>query len=327
MHASFHRLASKFRYLLRGRAIDHDLARELDFHTEMLAEDQRRLGFDEGAAILIARRKMGNTTLMTEYSRDAWLIAWLDNLVRDLRYALRAFARNPGFTLVATVTLALGIGANAAIFQLVDTVLLRTLPVEQPGELLTVRSPLSYWRYEQLRDRNEVFSGVLAARALTSVTATLDGQSIGHPTTELVSGNYFSLLGVQPVIGRAIAPDDDRGVGGGPVAVISHAFWQRAFAGSPGYLAARCGCTAAPWAAAPADSSPTLRAYLARRRSSADHHRCCATAVLRRDRRQSRGRLGADHDAAAPDSRARVDHAPDGFLGLRDGPAEALRRS
>jgi hypothetical protein len=95
------RLRNKLRYLLRGSRIDEDLAQELDFHREMLVRDEERLGRSHETALLNARRKMGNTTLMTEYSRDAWIIAWVDTLARDIRYALRSSARNPGFTLVA----------------------------------------------------------------------------------------------------------------------------------------------------------------------------------------------------------------------------------
>ena len=118
------RLRNKLRYLMRGSRIDEDLARELDFHRDMLVRDEEQLGRSRETALLNARRKMGNTTLMTEHSRDAWIISWFDTLVRDIRYALRSFARNPAFTAVALLTLALGIGANAAIFRLVDTVML-----------------------------------------------------------------------------------------------------------------------------------------------------------------------------------------------------------
>ncbi len=222
----------------------------------MLAEDSERLGYSREAAVLHARRRMGNTTLMTEYSRDAWIIAWLDTLIRDIRYALRSFARNPGFTLVAVLTLALGIGANAAIFQLVDTVMLRVLPVRQPQELLTIRRTFSYWQFEQLRDRNEVFSGIIGARTLESGTLTADDQPLGHGSIELVTGNYFPLLGVQPVLGRPITPDDDRSAGSGPVAVISYGLWQRAPASNPTRRQPR------------SPPSPSLPSSVLRRRSS-----------------------------------------------------------
>jgi predicted permease len=179
---------------------------------------------------------MGNTTLMTEYSRDAWIISWLDTLVRDVRYALRSSARNPGFTLVALLTLALGIGANTAIFRLVDAVMLRALPVERPDELLAIRGSFSYWRFEQFRDRNGVFSDSIGTRIVPDVTMATGDQPLGTGSAELVTGNYFSVLGVRPVLGRPITPDDDRAAGAGPVAVISHGLWTRAFAASPDVL-------------------------------------------------------------------------------------------
>jgi predicted permease len=227
------RLRNKLRHLLRGGRFDEELARELDFHRDMLIRDEERLGRTREAAMLNARRKMGNTPLMIEYSRDPWLIAWLDTLARDLRYALRSFARNPAFTAVALLTMALGIGANTAIFRLVDAVLLRSLPVERPAELLSVRGNFSYWRFEQLRDRNEVFSGMVGTRIVRDVNMALGNQPIGTGGAALVTGNYFSVLGVRPVLGRPILPDDDRAAGAGPVAVISHGLWKRAFAGSP----------------------------------------------------------------------------------------------
>src|SRR5215472_3140051 len=130
------RFRNRLRYLLTGKEIDHALAQEIEFHRDMLARDERRLGRSPQRALANATRRMGNTTLMTEYSREAWLIAWLDTLVRDVRYALRSFGRSPMLTIVAVLTLALGIGANAAIFHLVDTVMLRALPVDRPDELV-----------------------------------------------------------------------------------------------------------------------------------------------------------------------------------------------
>ena len=230
------RFRNQLRYLLTGKHIDRTLAQEIEFHRDMIARDERRLGHSPEMAMANATRKMGNTTLMTEYSREAWLIAWLDTLVRDIRYALRSFARYPAFTLVALLTLALGIGANAAIFRLVDTVMLRSLPVERPDELVAIRGSYSYWRFEQIRDRNDVFSGLIGSRIVNDVTITGENQRLGNASVALVSGNYFSLLGVRPSIGRSITPDDDRAAGTGTVAVISHGLWQRAFGASPDVL-------------------------------------------------------------------------------------------
>jgi len=229
------RLRNKLRYLVDGRRIDRDVARELDFHRDMLTEDERRLGRSDAAAALNARRRMGNTTLMTEYSREAWMIAWFDAFVRDVRYALRSFRRNPLFTSVALLTLALGIGANAAIFRLVDTVLLRALPVKHPESLVAVRATVSYWFFEQFRDRNTAFADVVGVRALVSARLTSDDQSLGATTTELVTGNYFDVLGVTPVLGRPLMKTDDV-VGAPPVAVIGYGLWRRAFGGSPSVL-------------------------------------------------------------------------------------------
>jgi hypothetical protein len=226
------RLRNKLRYLFRADRIDRDLEQELDFHRDMLTEDQERLGQSHGTAVLTARRKLGNTALMTEYSRDAWIISWLDTLVRDVRYALRSFAKNPAFTTVALLTLALGIGANTAIFRVVDAVMLRSLPAQRPEELLAIRGSSSYWRFEQIRDRNQVFSATAGARPLTAATLSSGDQPLGKATTQLVTGNYFSVLGVNTILGRSITPDDDRAPGAGPVAVISYGFWQRAFGGS-----------------------------------------------------------------------------------------------
>ena len=231
----FTRLRSKLRYLVHGRRIDDDVARELDFHRDMLVEDEERLGRTHEAAMLNARRRMGNTTLMVESAREAWIVAWFDALVRDVRYALRSFARYPAFTSVALLTLALGIGANAAIFRLVDTVLLRALPVRHPEHLVALRANASYWFFEQLRDRNTVFTDVIGVRTLVSATLTSDNQPLGATKTELVTGNYFDVLGVTPVLGRPLMKTDDV-VGAPPVAVIGYGLWQRAFGGSPSVL-------------------------------------------------------------------------------------------
>jgi hypothetical protein len=230
------RFRSKLRYWFRGERIDRDLPEELDFHRDMLTEDQERLGHSHADAVLNARRRMGNTTLMMEHARDAWCISWLDTLLRDVRYSLRTFARHPAFTMVAVLTLALGIGANTAMFRLMDIVMLRSLPVWSPEELVTIRRTFSYEEYKELRDRNAVFSGTIGVHVMTAATLSADGQPLGRTSTALVTGNYFGVLGVIPVLGRPIEPADDVTAGSGPVAVISHGLWRRAFGGSPSVL-------------------------------------------------------------------------------------------
>src|SRR6185436_9167805 len=171
---------------------------------------------------------------------------WRDNLQRDVRFALRTFVKNPGFTAVVLLTLALGIGANTAIFSLMDQVLLRPLPVHDPGRLVILDGPgpfqgrtvnnmtFSYPMYVDFRDRNEIFSGVLA-RFSTAMTVVWHGQS-ERANGDLVSGNYFDVLGVRPALGRVFNAADDRIPGAHPVAVLSHGYWRRRFGADPSVL-------------------------------------------------------------------------------------------
>jgi predicted permease len=158
---------------------------------------------------------------------------------QDVRYALRRLRKNPGFSFVMIATLALGIGANAAMFSLTDRVLLQRLPVSNPDQLAVVgtRTPaepelersFSYPMYQDLRDRNSVFSGVIA-RGGAQMNVSYGDQTT-RVAAELVSGNYFDVLGVRPFAGRLLTQDDDRNLGGHPVAVISYGFWQKRFGG------------------------------------------------------------------------------------------------
>jgi hypothetical protein len=170
----------------------------------------------------------------------------MSTLFQDLRYALRTLGRTPAFTIVVVVTLGLGIGANTAIFSLMDQVLLRLLPVQNPRELVQLDGPgtfrgrtmnertFSYPMYQDLRDRNEVFTG-LVARAPSTATFTYRGQS-DRINAEMISGNTFEVLGVRPAVGRALTVLDDRTPGAHPVAMLGYAFWQRRFAGDPSIL-------------------------------------------------------------------------------------------
>jgi predicted permease len=170
----------------------------------------------------------------------------MSTFFQDVRYAVRTLLRTPGFSLVVIFTLGLGIGANTAIFSLMDQVLLRSLPVKNPSELVQLDGPgpfsgrtynsrtFSYPMYVDFRDRNDVFTGLLA-RFGASATLTSRGQA-ERVDVELISGNTFDVLGVTPMVGRAITADDDRTPGAHPIAVLSYSYWQRRFAGSPAVL-------------------------------------------------------------------------------------------
>ena len=174
----------------------------------------------------------------------------MQTLLQDLRYGVRMLLKQPSFTLLAVLTLALGIGANTAIFSLLDQVLLRRLPVVNPEELVVLRSPgpirghgssdsdiatsFSVPMYKGLRDNNQVFSGLLARYAIPLSVSTR-GQT-ERAAGELVSGNYFETLGVRPALGRVFSLEDDKQIGAHPVAVLSHGYWTRRFANDPAIL-------------------------------------------------------------------------------------------
>ncbi len=174
----------------------------------------------------------------------------MQNLWKDIQFGLRMLAKSPGFTAIAVITLALGIGANTAIFSLMNQVLLRELPIQNPDELVILRAPgpatghissdgdstesFSYPMYKGLRDTNSVFSGILARYGFSASVAS-HGQT-DRASGEVVSGNYFEVLGVRPAIGRVFSQEDDRVPGAQPVVVLSHSYWTRHFGGDPSVL-------------------------------------------------------------------------------------------
>src|SRR5580704_7613901 len=167
----------------------------------------------------------------------------MENLMQDIRHALRSLAKNPAFTLIAVLTLALGIGVNTAMFSLTDQVLLRQLPVQKPEELVILSSPgprnghvwsdgsagasFSYLEYKHIRDSNDVFSGVLGRFGI-QINVAGQGES-EMANGELVTGNYFQVLGVRPTLGRVLSSDDETAKSANPVAVLSHGYWARHF--------------------------------------------------------------------------------------------------
>src|SRR5580658_7560011 len=147
----------------------------------------------------------------------------LEELLKDLRYGLRSFAKSPGFTIVAVLSLALGIGANTAIFTVIDALMLRSLPVRSPNELFSVGDPsrptrlstgdpmlsvFSYPLYQQLRDHNRVFSGLLASGKAGRIDMSVGNGAPEQVSGRLVSGNYFEVLGVAPAIGRVFSAEE-----------------------------------------------------------------------------------------------------------------------
>src|SRR5262245_27916714 len=159
----------------------------------------------------------------------------MENLIRDLRYAVRILAKSPAFTVVAALLLALGIGANTAIFSLVDAFLLRMLPLKDPEQLVFVRAirpngsrtgSFPYPTFEQFRDDNTSFAGMFAVdKSRISVTADSMPEVVRG---DFVSGNYFDLLGVRALLGRTFNAEDDQ-IGKTPALVISHGYWTRRF--------------------------------------------------------------------------------------------------
>jgi predicted permease len=184
--------------------------------------------------------QFGGVEQARERTRDEFRGAHLENLARDVRYAVRSLRRHPGFTAMAVLSLAIGIGANAAIFGVANAVLFRPSPVEDPASLVNIYesgpgrrfNPISYPTIEDLRrDTTEVFRGMVASAIAAG--RVQNGDTAGALIGEAVTGGAFALLGIEPELGRAIEPSDDVSRGGHPVMMLSHAYWRRAFGGDP----------------------------------------------------------------------------------------------
>jgi predicted permease len=239
LRAVFLRLAGLVNRRRRAREFDDELESNLQMHIE----DNLRAGMSPDEARYAALRKFGNVTRVREDAWEAWSFVGLDHLWQDIRFGLSQLQRSPGFTAVAVLTLALGIGVNTAIFSLIDAVMLRTLPVEKPGELFQVQvgnvdeggggsggeSPLTTEMWEQLRDQRDIFSSPFAW-ALTGFDLA-EGGTTRHVSGLWVSGGFFSVLGLRPAAGRLIADSDDRR-GCPAVAVLSYGFWQERYGGA-----------------------------------------------------------------------------------------------
>ncbi|MBO0725746.1 MAG: ABC transporter permease [Blastocatellia bacterium] len=232
---------------LRGLFGDHRADREFDdeieTHLRLLTERYVRQGMTEDEAIRATRRQFGNVTLLKEVNREMLGIRLIETFIQDLRYGARTLRKTPGFTLVIVITLALGIGVNTAILSTVRGFLLRGLAIEKPAELMSlfwgkksdpqVWDGFSYPNYIDVRNRVQSFSGLAAWNDSYSASLTDNGGG-GQERAELiwgerVSGNYFEVMGVKPILGRGFLPEEDRTQNTHPVVVISHSLWQRRF--------------------------------------------------------------------------------------------------
>ena len=174
-------------------------------HKKLEAEIQEEIEFHRSQT----SGSFGNVTAIREQMRDASTMAQFESLLQDLRYGLRILTRTPGVSAIAIVSLALGIGANAAIFSLVDRVMLSFLPVKQPEQLVLFDEVQPYPRFKEFGNRNQAFSGFAGSASLTGVVFNGSDNPENSLTGRLVSGNYFNVLGVQAFMGRALPEADD----------------------------------------------------------------------------------------------------------------------
>jgi predicted permease len=245
------RIAAFFR---RGR-LDDELAEEIELHVELRRQSLIAEGMDPHDAALEARRRFGNVTAIREETREMWGFPSLDTLMQDARYGLRLMRRSPAFTVIAVLSLAIGIGATAAVFSLADAVLFRKLPVRNPDELVIFRwvgslvlpfdslsgnsaqndkesssTSFSLAAFKAVREQGASLAEVIGFAEMYHLTIGT-GIQVELGTGQAVSGNYFDVLGVPPALGRPITNQDDQ-PGSAPVAMLSYATWQRRFGGS-----------------------------------------------------------------------------------------------
>ena len=251
-------LLLRLRSLFRRKAVESELDDELRFHFDQLVNQHLSAGVPMAEAKRRARIEFGGTEQVREECREARGTQFLETLAQDFRFNLRMLRKAPGFTAIAVLTLALGIGANTAIFSVLESVLLRSLPVHDPGELVVLTDPeahganfgsqggsrslLAYSEFEYLRDHNDVFPEMFAADStMPDAEVVVGDSSAGHGEKQqarikLVSGGYFATLGVKPAAGRFFDSGVDRVRGGSPIAVVSYSFWKQRFGLNPSLL-------------------------------------------------------------------------------------------
>jgi len=250
-------MMARLRGVFSNRAMDEEFTQELETHLAMLTEESISHGMAPEDARRAARLRLGGVEQLREIHRQQWGVPLIETFLQDIRYGLRILSKSPAFTIVAVLTLALGTGANTAIFSIVNSVLLRNLPVRDPQQLVFLTNPneqgmeqgfgdgdrdlLTYWEFQQLEQNNRVFSGLLASSSFAqSLPITIEdpgkSRDLVSEHVSLVSGSYFSVLGISPVLGRTFTNEVDKVRDANPIAVISYGFWRDNFAGSAAAL-------------------------------------------------------------------------------------------
>lgn len=230
---------ARLRGSLGRRRFENEFDEEIEAHLALLTDRFISRGLTPEKARYAARKQFGGVTQMKNELRDRARFRPLEALLQDSSYVFRQFRRSPLFAITSILTLALGIGANTAIFTLVDQLILRLLPVKDPQQIVTLvargpyygdnmgRNVLSYTMYQTIRDRNQVFSQMMCHRPVQfTVTSSSESEVLSG---ELVSGNYFPTLGIKAGAGRLFTSNDDLRLGANPVAVLSYDCWRIKF--------------------------------------------------------------------------------------------------
>src|SRR5581483_10700644 len=246
----------RLRSLFRRSRLEQELREEFEYHLERKIESLKSQGLPEREARDAAMRAMHGLEQQKEKCREARGVSWIEDLIADLRYALRAFRKHPSLALVITISLALGIGANTAIFSLINAVSLKMLPVQEPERLMLLNWSAKDWPrtfiddlegnggrdsagimssssfsledYAEFKKQNDVFETTVAYAANDSNVNIAVSGAAESAHLQAVSGNFFAGLGVSPILGRALLPSDDS-ASAASVAVVSYAFWGKHF--------------------------------------------------------------------------------------------------
>lgn len=239
MLAMLRGLAARIGAFFRPRALDRELDQELETHLAMLAEQHMHSGLDPEEARRAARIELGGVTQLREAHREVRGLPLVEQFGQDVKYAVRALGKSPGFTAAVVLSLGIGIGANTAIFSIVNAFLLRPMPVEDPDRLVAVYLTAPRWgseiaglSYPDLVDYRKQDTGLSDIMGSTGIALSMtEGAEPELVWGEIVTGNYFSGLGVRMLAGRGFSADEDRAPGQKPVAVLNYNFWRRRFQG------------------------------------------------------------------------------------------------